>query len=237
LLEADERYGWVVAMDPATIAPVLGQLRARGLRLDDPAPEAQHKAQQGALAEREELQERIPTLEVEVIGADARPTVNGAPINARTRMNPGAYRIEANADGRSVAREIALAERDEAVVALDLRAPPPSEDPGATQRVVGWVAVAVGSGAVAIGSVLGVIALVQYAGSDCPDDVCPASEFDQADAYNALRIPAGVGIIVGGAVALGGVGLLLSAPSDPRGEQAHIDAVVAPGFVGLRGSF
>jgi hypothetical protein len=65
--------------------------------------------------------------------------------------------------------------------------------------------------------------------------VCPASAFDDADAYNALRIPAGVSIIVGGALALGGVGLLLSAPNDPRGEQASV--VVAPGFVGLRGSF
>ena len=64
------------------------------------------------------------------------------------------------------------------------------------------------------GSVLAIIAAVQYADLDCPRDACSPEEFEAGSDYNDLRIPSGVTIFVGGLVAFTGAVFLIHGATD-----------------------
>ncbi|MET0410600.1 MAG: hypothetical protein ABW217_04865, partial [Polyangiaceae bacterium] len=70
------------------------------------------------------------------------------------------------------------------------------------------------------------------------DNVCPLgvpqSVRDDVESYNSLRTLSTVGWIAGGALMVGGVGLLIALP---EGGGRKLSAEIAPGSISLRGNF
>ena len=235
LLAAERLLAEVVAMDEVKVAAVVAEARAAGLAVEKSS--AQMQARRRAEVELEQLRERIPTLTMRVIHAtpaSVQLTINGQAHEVTAvarRFDPGDYRIVGRFGDSTVVRSIVLTERDAATVGLDFTPPPPPDDRGATQRTVGWVAVGIGGAGVAVGAVIGAIAIAQLGDADCPDDQCPPEEYDTADEYNALRMPSGISLVAGGMIGALGVGLLISAPSQPESMSAW----VGPAGFGLRG--
>lgn len=107
-------------------------------------------------------------------------------------------------------------------------------------RTVAWVAVGLG-GASVITS--GALALVANGKRDdfeaqCPDNVCPLgvpqSVRDDVESYNSLRTLSTIGWIGGGALLIGGIGILIALP---EGGGHRLSAEIGPGSVSLQGSF
>jgi len=107
-------------------------------------------------------------------------------------------------------------------------------------RTVGWVAIGLGGAGLITSGVLGVVANGKRDGFEdqCPDNVCPLgvpeSVRDDVESYNSLRTFSTIGWIAGGALAIGGVSLLIALP---EGGGKRLEATNAPGSVSLRGSF
>lgn len=235
LLDAEAALTELDAMKPPAIAQAHARATAEGLAvapLDD-----QLKARDAAAEERAEVAARIPTLTALAEGVDgARVTVNGQPVGTpAVRHDPGRFRIEAtHPDGRVEVRTILLAERDRATVRLAFATTADPVDRDATQRTVGFIAIGVGSAAAVVGTVIGAVAIAKLESADCPEDTCPPEQFEEADDYNALRLPSGISIVAGGLLAALGVGLLISADDPDVGE---VGALIGPGYLGVRGSF
>jgi hypothetical protein len=111
-------------------------------------------------------------------------------------------------------------------------------DPGATQRILGWTAI----GAGAVGVTLGIVFSIQRGSkiSDreaiCAEGApCPPGSQASVDALTDEARTAGtlaaVGFIAGGALAAGGVALLLTAPKAQ--SSMSLIPVVSPAFAGL----
>ena len=120
--------------------------------------------------------------------------------------------------------------------------PPPASSPpaeeqneGLAERIFGWTAVGVGAAAVVAGGIVAGVAAAWYADLDCPAERCPPELHEDATAYNDLRVPSGLLIFAGAALA--GVGLPYVLIGEARADQAAVAPVLAPGLVGLRGRF
>jgi tetratricopeptide (TPR) repeat protein len=111
-------------------------------------------------------------------------------------------------------------------------------DPGATQRLLGWI----GVGAGAAGVVTGVVFHVQSASKLnerddlCPDDVCENEAQarrieDLTDEANTSATVGTVALVAGGLLAAGGVTLVLTAPAEE--QRAILTPHIAPGYAGL----
>jgi len=116
-------------------------------------------------------------------------------------------------------------------------APAPADEPpeGLAERIFGWTAFGVGAAAVVAGAVVAGVAAAWYADLDCPAEQCPPELHDDAAAYNDLRVPSGLLIFAGAALA--GVGLPYALAGEARADRAAVAPVLAPGLVGLRGWF
>ncbi|MEZ4444356.1 MAG: hypothetical protein R3B72_35105 [Polyangiaceae bacterium] len=199
-----------------------------------PPFEEQRDAQEEAALDLELLEARIPTLQIMPepgmeVSVDGAAWAGSEPVV----RDPGALRVVGERDGQQVVRTIVLHERDHAV--LDLKLPtPPHHESATAAAVVGWSFVGVGVGAAAVGGVLGVIAAVKRADLDCPDNHCPDALIDDADAYNALRLPSGFLLVGGGLLAAAGVAVLLGVPDDDEPELALRAGF---GHLSLTGSF
>jgi hypothetical protein len=107
-------------------------------------------------------------------------------------------------------------------------------------RTVGWVAVGVGGSALIASGTIAIIANGKHDGfaDQCPNNVCPVgvpeSVRDDVESYNSLRTLSTVGWIAGGALAIGGVGLLIALP---QGGGRKVSAQVGPGSLSFQGSF
>lgn len=107
-------------------------------------------------------------------------------------------------------------------------------------RTVGWVAVGLGGAAVLTSGALAIVANGKRDdfADQCPDNVCPVgvptSVRDDVKSYNSLRTVSTVGWIAGGALMIGGVGLLIALP---EGGGRKLSATIAPGSLSVRGSF
>jgi hypothetical protein len=122
--------------------------------------------------------------------------------------------------------------------------PAPSQDWAMTSdssgwRAVGWVAVGLGGAGLATSAVLGIVANGKRGDFEdqCPDNVCPVgvpqSVRDDVDSYNSMRTLSTVGWIAGGALVVGGIGLLIALP----GGGGGLSAQVSPGAFSLHGQF
>jgi tetratricopeptide (TPR) repeat protein len=121
---------------------------------------------------------------------------------------------------------------------------PPSQDWAMSSdssgwRTVGWVAVGLGGAGLVTSAVLAVVANGKHDGFEdqCPDNVCPLgvpdSVRDDVNSYNSLRTLSTVGWIAGGALMVGGIGLLVALPGGGGGLSAQL----SPRSFTLRGQF
>lgn len=218
----------------------------------------QRQAQVDAQSELEQLRPQIPQLTVRVAGADPSDvalSIDGraasSSILGKARLiNPGTHQVQARAGSMQKSVSVDSALGKEASVTLDLSpvaqgknppaTPPASGDtsssPPSTRRTLGWIGVGVGGAGVALGSVMGGLALSKRSSlkSDgCTDTVCPTKKQSDVDHLNTLRAVSTVGFIAGGVLASAGVVLLLTAPS----SEHPVSAILSGNSVTLTGSF
>ncbi|HXK20029.1 MAG TPA: hypothetical protein VNG33_19595 [Polyangiaceae bacterium] len=216
----------------------------------------QRQAQIDAQAELEQLRPQIPQLTVRISGADPSDvtlSIDGkaAPssiIGKPRLINPGSHQVEAHNGSIQKSASVDTLLGKQASVVLDLSpaahgAAPASAvtadasaSPSSTRRTLGWIGVGAGGVGIALGSVMGGLAVSKRASlksSGCTDTICPTKKQDDVDRLNTVRAVSTVGFIAGGVLASAGVVLLLTAPS----SEHPITAVMSGETVTLTGSF
>ncbi|XXX77216.1 tetratricopeptide repeat protein [Sorangium sp. So ce134] len=207
-----------------------------------------------------DLKPRIPKLAVGVRGAPEREvqiTIDGKPmppalVGVSRPVDPGEHLVEGAWAGRVVRQEVTLAERQEASIALAFpavgrpAAPVPSPapaPPGGAQRVLGWSALGTGAATLVLGGVtLGATLALRsdLVGLGCTEKiVCPDTPeaHDKLGSYNSMRLIPAPAFIVGGALAAGGVALLLTMPSASKPKGAAVRPWISPWGAGIAGVF
>jgi hypothetical protein len=186
LVEASERYRLVGGMEIDPTAPPAFR-------------EAQVEAQAQAQAERDALLPRIPSIVIQVEGAEVSGVslhIDGKPIpvsvvGLKRPIDPGAHHFEARWNERGAVEDRTLQEGESASVILRLppeaprkaprppAAPAPAPTPtrvaaygdeSTTQRTVGWIGVSVGGLGILAGVTTWILALDRRADLD---DMCP----------------------------------------------------------------
>jgi hypothetical protein len=223
-----------------------------GLQLPQGDAAVQRQAQSDAQLELEQLRPRIPRLLIRVSGADAAEvalTIDGQAVPSSVigkprLVNPGAHRVEGKlaAVQKTAAIDVALAQ--EAAVELDFSPAPKKALPGAVaskptslRKTLGWVSVGAGGVGLALGSVMGALALKKHSAindsGDCPNNHCPAEKQADVDRLNTFRTVSTVGFVAGGVLAGLGVVLVLTAPS----KEPQLAATFSADRVTLLGHF
>lgn len=122
--------------------------------------------------------------------------------------------------------------------------PPPSEPDkpaSSTQKTLGFVGIGVGAAGLVMGAVTGGLALSKRSAllEKCPDGHCPkgseAANQSAIDGYNTMGTVSTVGFIAGGALAVTGVVLLVTAPKARR--TGLVSPVIGVGYLGAEGKF
>lgn len=187
-------------------------------------------------------------LEIRLDGLCIEP----ASLNTGIAVDPGTHTIDARAPGRvSIQRTIDVTqEGSTTVIAVPGLAagagfwqePPREAPPVAVAAPTGSLVpgiVMLGGAAACLGA--GVIAGLSSRATandvkaTCRDSVCPPSERSQADHAESLATVSTAAFVVGGALAIGGVGLLVFRPFGSTKASAAV--VVAPGSLRLAGAF
>jgi hypothetical protein len=230
------------------------------------------RALKDAQAEVDALAPRIPFLIIKTSGAGAaRITIDGVEVpnlllGAKRPVDPGEHVIRAVSDGSAATeRTVKLVEREGETVTLELTplqadkppaveravaapiaplTPPGGEDPmkASAQKTIGVAALAVGGAGLALGGVMGGLALARHGvlKGKCtvpPDNRCPLSEKSDLDAYSTLGAISTAGFVAGGAVAVLGTVLVLTAPRPKPRDGAWIAPVIGVGYAGAKGAF
>jgi tetratricopeptide (TPR) repeat protein len=237
-------------------------LQATRLDISIGNPAIQAKAKQDAEQELAELQKRLPQLEVAITGVPAQDvslTLDGtslpaALVGTRIPIDPGPHHLEGRFDEQVQSLEIVAVERQAALVKLQFRpasatataaAAVPSSAPidsaaapvppsSSSQRGIGWVAIGVGTAAVAVGALTGLMAVNQHASlaQYCKAGTGFRDKAAEVDDYNSLRSTSFVAFIAGGVIGATGLVLVLTAPR----RDPSLSLVVAPRGVALRGA-
>ncbi len=114
------------------------------------------------------------------------------------------------------------------------------------QPVLGWIGIGVGAAALGAGAVTGVLALDQANHLTCPNDVCSGGDVGRLDSALSLATASTILLGAGGALAVTGVILLLTSPSEKTSARAPLETQlgsvrltpeVYAGGAGFRGSF
>lgn len=220
----------------------------------------QEKAKKDAAAELAELKPRIPGFELTLTGVrrqDVTLELDGnalppALVGTRIPIDPGPHRLLVRYADQQQEKSFTAAERQVVPIAMQFREAAPAEakpasvlsasspaaspvdSGGQTQRTIGWVAVGVGSAGLAVGAVVGVLAMSQHSSLEgsCKDGSCWPSTANEVDSYNTKRSISTGAFIAGGVIAATGVVLVLSAPREPR----SVSLVIGPSAVALRGT-
>jgi hypothetical protein len=228
------------------------------------SPPVWSKALAEAQAELAALSPRVPALVVRVVGApSARVTIDGkavpaAAVGANRPADPGPHVVRAEADGYApVESTVMLAEGRVESVTLKLGPPlardvpppvpapavsaPPPSAPASGLRTAGFAALGVGGAGLVLGAITGGLALAKHrelspycnaAGGQCN---VASSEIGT---YHLLGTLSTVGFVAGGLVAGTGVVLVALPPrAHARADGVALAPVLAPGHVGLRGTF
>lgn len=234
--------------------------------------DVQRQAQTDAASEREALLPRIPTVQIEVKGAEPSELhieidgtqIPSALVGAKRPTDPGAYVLTARLGARTEKHRVTLTERSNQRVEFEFEfegAPAESAEsaaapgaapvfagtissdaerrPGSTQRIFGWVSLAVGGAGFAVGGVAGLMALSQNRTleQECPDSLCPPDSHPNVDRYDTTRAISTAGFIVGALGTTAGVALLLTAPRSQPAQQGTLQPWLGLGSAGVRGSF
>jgi hypothetical protein len=218
LVEASERY---LAVSRAAVDPE--------------APDVHKEAVVSAREEREALLPRIPSITVTVAGERRaaltldNKTFPSVLVGVKTPIDPGTHRLEARAGASRDVREFSIAEGNS--MAIELRLPERPKPIEREPEQSSWLTPVRGVGLAALG--LGLIGVAVGAGTtgalavqksdlvdNCGDELrCGATFFDDAKAYNRLRIASTTGWIVGGVFTAAGV-ILVAIPSDEPAQSA-----------------
>lgn len=208
----------------------------------------------------EEVAERTPTLEVEVLSpADevVFVTVDDEefdPDAGAVSFNPGDHAVEARADGHRLWRKrVELSEGDAATVEISLRPasvePEPveqQEDGGGISPVPAYLFWGAGVVGIGLGVGFGIAAIdaTQVVRTDygCDGNDCPARAADDIRVAQTDGDISTASFVVGGAAAAVGTVLwLFTGDEDDEAEDdvARADAtpVLAPTFFGVKGTF
>jgi hypothetical protein len=205
-------------------------------KLANYAPDAFRQAQADARRELGELQPRIPTIRLVVIGAEpesVRVTIDGAEVPSSSRqeslaVDPGAHTIVATRAGaQPITRSVMLVEGAAESVELGFAATaappapaPPPEDPQPKASLVpAIIAFSVGGVALAVGTVTGSMSLSKVSDIEdsCPDapsgdtELCDPKYRSEADEARTLGTVSTVGFVLGGVGVAAGVVLLFTA--------------------------
>lgn len=224
------------------------------------APQQFRDAQKTAAEERDPLDARIPSVQIQVEGAPihaVRVTVDGvelapAALQAPVPLNPGSHDFEATAEGHPSAQQSVELPAKKGVHTLVLvlggesrtTVPAPPADTAAPESQGPWwpAAVAFGVGAVGlgIGAITGGMAMgkVDDIKSRCVDNHCPPSDQEQGEEAETLAAVSTAGFVIGGVAAAAGIVLILWRPggsSEPADASAQLR--VGPGSVLLSGVF
>ncbi|HEX3343953.1 MAG TPA: hypothetical protein VHS09_05240 [Polyangiaceae bacterium] len=176
----------------------------------------------------------VPAGAVDVVLTDAagkelaRQTVS-ATVGQKTPVTLDAQPVATPKPPTEVAKED---KADEAHVAE----PPPPASNGSKLRMYSYVAGGVGVAGLALFTVFGLIDNSTYRDlqSSCPHNACPPSKQGEIDSGRTQQTVANVSLVVGGlGVAAGATLFVLSLSSKP---SSNTGLVVAPGYLGVRGS-
>ena len=109
---------------------------------------------------------------------------------------------------------------------------------GHTRRTLGWVTLGVGVAGLAFGGVTGALAAKKHStlSGECPSGVCPQSASSDLSSYHTLGTLSTVGLIAGGALAAGGLVLVLlpthdspaTEPASAASGRLRIQPLLAP---------
>ena len=211
------------------------------------------EAQDTAAIELRELMGRLSKVNIKIIGgapAGLRITIDDVElpniaVGVATPVNPGRHVVEATAPGKRLARaEWSVDEGEVEAISLELLDQPESSSTPAQpadenqldwQPIAGWTGVALGGGALVLGTVTGILAISEQRKLDetCSQGVCPVGS--DLDDYHLMRTLSTAGFIVGGVLTAAGVTLLLTSPSSK--SQASLSTYVAFGSIGFEGKF
>ena len=226
------------------------------IKLDDRALDIHRSAVDEAYQRRQALLPRIPQVRLIAgdLPADGTVTIDGKPVPAalmdtRRPIDPGAHILVATRGDWRHEQRFSIAEGE----VLDLRveaSPPPAaaapqppppkvavppdeqdaEPTSSVLRPLGWTAIGIGGASLVAGAVTGLLALDRKSSLDegCVNFDCPPATHDDVDAFEALRIASTVTIIVGGALAIAGVTLVVTAPSDDEPAAPSVSLRLAP---------
>jgi hypothetical protein len=195
---------------------------------------------------------------------DGAPVPNAA-LGVKRSVDPGKHTVKVSAAGFANAEaEFTVDEGKTETVTLELKpsadravAPAPVLAPapaGAAEaasplrpteggrfpwRLTGFVALGVGGAGLVLGAVTGAMAISKHdeLKNACGSAPCgPAQESDRRS-YYTLGTVSTIGFVAGGALAAGGGVIVLVAPRSASPSAAAIRPVVAPGYLGARGTF
>lgn len=232
-------------------------LEASRLPVQANESEALGKARREAEALAAALAPRIPTLELEVVGAPPEAVtvvldgdrLSPAAVGIPRKLDPGCHTLVARAEGyRTVEQEVELAEGATRHVVLTLQpgeAGAPARADGAPPAVesgiptLAYLGFGLGAAGLAAGSVTGVLALSRASDAEaqCSAGRCPPAARDEIDASNTFADVSTVSFGVG--LAGLALGVLVVVMDDGPPEQASLPlrADVGLGGVTLAGSF
>jgi hypothetical protein len=239
----------------------LGQLMAaRALfkevldeKLAADAPPPFVTAQGSAKSELDEIEIRLPSVEIAIRAGESGPivvTLDGAPVpasamNKARPIDPGSHTVAAKSgSGLRFARTFDAKDGGGATrVEISFGDAAPSGS-----LVPAFIAFGVGAVGVGFGVVTGVgsISKVSDLKTACPNNQCSPSQQPTADAAKTLGTLSTIGFIVGGVGAASGITLLVvrptwftgDAPKDSTSPQApRVSLSAAPGALRLSGSF
>jgi hypothetical protein len=127
-----------------------------------------------------------------------------------------------------------------------IRQPPPGkrDDPHRTlpdspRKTLGFIGIGVGAAGLVVGTVAGglVIAQHQTLAPSCPGGHCPSSDRASVDRYNLTANVANAAFPIGGALAVTGVVLVVTAPKAGSSGGARWAPLIGPAFAGVKGVF
>jgi len=107
------------------------------------------------------------------------------------------------------------------------------------QRMVGVALLGAGGAGILAGAVAGALVLAQHGSlaSACTNGMCPLTEKGDLDAYHAKSVASTVGFVAGGALAVSGLIVFLTAPKAPPPAAAGVRPYLGLGTVGAWGRF
>jgi hypothetical protein len=213
-----------------------------------------------AVALASDLEGRIPSLTIRLVGGDRTTTtltIDGAPApvlqtDAPRKLNPGSHTIVATSPGLPpTSVTVTLAEREAKEVVLALGAaqavtpPPPPPPPRKAPKTLGPILLmaggfGLGGASLIAGAVTGGLALSKTSElrEQCGGP-CPPSLQDEFDAASTLATASDVTFIVGGALVLAGAGGLIWYAITTKGSNTRtgLSFGVAPTSASLRWDF